>query len=168
SNWCAPLRKVHSVAWNCDGTRLASGSYDKTVTLWALDAEKLNHEGNYKVHSGSVDQLCWHPSKKDVFSTASADKTVRLWDARSGKVTSTIHTKGENINICWSPDGNNIAVGNKVDLLTFLDVRTSKVKAEEQFKYEVNEISWCHDGDQFFITNGNGCVVILRWPDLKP
>ena len=41
SNWCAPLRKVHSVAWNCDGTRLASGSYDKTVTLWALDAEKL-------------------------------------------------------------------------------------------------------------------------------
>ena len=101
-----------------------------------------------------------------------------------------------------------------------MDVRTSKIKAEEQFKYEVrergrgtlrlesasfierffsivsvsfiggstvicysrqistidtilhemmymssfqvNELSWCKDGDQFYITNGNGCVIILR------
>ena len=27
---------------------------------------------------------------------------------------SVVNTKGENINICWSPDGNTIAVGNKV------------------------------------------------------
>ena len=54
------------------------------LVCWVEESFPLpqNHEGNYKVHSGSVDQLCWHPSKKDVFSTASADKTVRLWDAR--------------------------------------------------------------------------------------
>ena len=28
-----------------------------------------------------------------------------------------IKTKGENINISWSPDGNAIAVGNKVKIL---------------------------------------------------
>ena len=32
----------------------------------------------------------------------------------AGKPTSTVTTKGENINICWSPDGHTIAVGNKV------------------------------------------------------
>lgn len=32
---------MHSVAWNCEGTKLASGSYDKSVTLWSLDADKL-------------------------------------------------------------------------------------------------------------------------------
>ena len=32
----------------------------------------------------------------------------------AGKPTGTITTKGENINICWSPDGQTIAVGNKV------------------------------------------------------
>jgi len=26
----------------------------------------------------------------------------------------------------------------------------------------VNEISWNKQNDQFFITNGNGCVVIMR------
>ena len=61
SNWCAPLRKVHSVAWNCDGTRLASGSYDKTVTLWALDAEKLvsiDHERTEPYPEKSYFMLC--------------------------------------------------------------------------------------------------------------
>jgi len=29
--------KVHSVAWNCDGKRLASGSFDKTVVTFVFD-----------------------------------------------------------------------------------------------------------------------------------
>jgi len=29
--------KVHSVAWNCDGRRLASGSFDKTVVTFVFD-----------------------------------------------------------------------------------------------------------------------------------
>lgn len=28
---------------------------------------------------------------------------------------------------------------------------------------QVNEISWNKQNDQFFLTNGNGCVVILRY-----
>ena len=43
-------------------------------------------EGNYKVHSGSVDQLCWHPSKPDMLVTASGDKTIRIWDVRGMKM----------------------------------------------------------------------------------
>ena len=32
----------------------------------------------------------------------------------AGKPMHTVNTKGENINICWSPNGHTIAVGNKV------------------------------------------------------
>lgn len=33
--------KVHSVGWSCDGRRLASGSFDKTVCIYTLDKDKL-------------------------------------------------------------------------------------------------------------------------------
>ena len=88
-----------------------------------------------KGHTDTVDQLCWSPTDPDRLATASGDKTVRIWDARSKsyphsvcllllrqhtdkgiatRCARIIPTDGENINICWSPDGKQIAVGNKV------------------------------------------------------
>ena len=32
--------KVHSVAWSCDGKRLASGSLDKTACVFTLDKDR--------------------------------------------------------------------------------------------------------------------------------
>ena len=169
------LLKVHSVDWSSDGKRLASGSYDKTVCIFTLGTERLTKEHVFKGHGDSVDQLCWHPNKPDMLATASGDKTVsasltsgdcnihlkvRVWDARSNKAVTVVNTKGENINITWSPDGQTIAVGNKEDLVTFIDSRTFKVKAERQFKFEVNEISWNMANDLFFLTNGQGCIEV--------
>nr|CAB3266947.1 THO complex subunit 3-like [Phallusia mammillata] len=159
--------KVHSVAWNCDGKKLASGSYDQTVSVYVLERDRMSKDFTCKGHSDSVDQLCWHPTSSDVFATASGDKTVRIWDARSGKCSSTINTKGENINICWSPNGQSIAVGNKEDLVTFIDTKNFKAKAHEQFKVEVNEIAWNNTNDLFFLTTGQGTVQIYSYPDLK-
>lgn len=114
-----------------------------------------------------MDQLCWHATQPDLLSTASGDKTVRIWDARASKCSAVVNTKGENINITWSPDGNTIAVGNKEDLVTFIDTRTHKIRAEEQFDFEVNEIAWNNTSDLFFLTNGQGCIHVLSYPDLK-
>ncbi|XP_064484263.1 THO complex subunit 3-like [Ornithodoros turicata] len=163
----AHLSKVHSVDWSCDGRRLASGSFDKTVSIFVLERDRMNKDHVFKGHGDSVDQLCWHPSNPDHLATASLDKTVRLWDARTPKSIAVVGTKGENINICWSPDGQTIAVGNKEDLVSFIDVRSHKVRVDQQFKFEVNEISWNNANSHFFLTSGQGCIHILSCPDLQ-
>lgn len=33
--------KVHSVAWSCCGRRLASGSFDKTASVFLLEKDRL-------------------------------------------------------------------------------------------------------------------------------
>ena len=89
---------------------------------------------DFRGHSDAVDQLIWHPTDPDLLATASGDRTVRIWDYRSAKSVTTVNTKGENINITWSPDGKTLAVGNKEDLISFIDVKSHKIIREEQFK----------------------------------
>lgn len=39
--YIAHSSKVHSVGWSCDGRRLASGSFDKTVVIFNLERNRL-------------------------------------------------------------------------------------------------------------------------------
>ncbi|VDQ17747.1 unnamed protein product [Trichobilharzia regenti] len=103
--------KIHTLGWNNNGSRLASGSSDKLVKVHS-----------FRGHNESVDQLCWHPSDNDIVATVGADGAVRLWDCRTKKDPITAQCKGENINLAWSPDARYIAVGSKTDLVCSLIV----------------------------------------------
>lgn len=144
-----------------------------------------------KGHTESVDQVCWDSVGDWRLATASSDRTVRIWDTRSspstvflliegGKNEQLIETLGENINICWSPDGNAIAVGNKEDVVCIIDTRNWMIASQRKYDTEVcdegvhvstlkvNEISWDWTGKFFFLTTGQGSVKILEYPSLAP
>ncbi|KAH8858051.1 THO complex subunit 3 [Schistosoma japonicum] len=108
--------KIHTLGWNNSGSRLASGSSDKLVNIYALESTRLTKVHSFRGHNESVDQLCWHPSDNDIVATVGADGAIRLWDCRTKKDPITAQCKGENINLAWSPDARYIAVGSKTDL----------------------------------------------------
>ena len=141
-------KKVHTIAWNCTGAKLASGSVDQSVRVWSLAEGATSGAGVTDMeltgHQDSVDQLRWDPKNAEVLGTASGDKTVRIWDARTGKCAHAIETKGENINIRWSPDGQHLAVGDKEDNISIIETRKSKPLKNIKFAFEVNEMAPQH------------------------
>ncbi|XP_055962289.1 THO complex subunit 3-like isoform X2 [Mercurialis annua] len=152
------------------GTKLATASTDLTARVWHIEPHahaKMKHI-ELKGHTDNVDQLCWDPLHADLLATASTDHTVRLWDARSGKCCLQTELSGENINITYRPDGTHLAVGNRDDELTILDVRKFKPMHRRKFSYEVNEFAWTLTGDIILLTCGNGTVEVLAYPSLQP
>jgi THO complex subunit 3 len=159
-------KKIHTVAWNNNGKKLASGSVDQTISIWSVE-NRIIKDFELKGHTDSVDQLCWNPKNSDQLASVSIDKSVRIWDIKTKNCIANIATPGENINVAWSPDSNYIAVGNKEDQVVFIDTRKQKIMRTTKFNVEVNELGWNHDNTLFFITTGQGTVQVTNVIDYK-
>jgi WD40 repeat protein len=111
-------------------------------------------------------KLCWHPTNSQ-FTFVGMDKTLEIWDVRGHKPSSTIALPtGENINVTWSRNGQYIALGNRSDYLTIVDVIANKTITNVKFSYEVNEMAWSYNSDHLMISHGGfsdgGGVKVLE------
>ncbi|KAK3596640.1 hypothetical protein CHS0354_039817 [Potamilus streckersoni] len=76
-------KDVTSLDWNCDGTLLATGSYDGYARIWSTDGRLVNTLGQ---HKGPIFALKWNKRGNYILS-AGVDKTTIIWDASSGNCT---------------------------------------------------------------------------------
>ncbi|KAF7513137.1 hypothetical protein GJ744_010533 [Endocarpon pusillum] len=107
---------VQAVAISLDGKTLASASYE-TVKLWDADVVLQTLEG----HSGSVCAIAFSPDGKTLAS-ASLDRTVKLWDARSGAMLQTLEGHLDQVlAVAFSPDGKMLASASEGRIVKIWD-----------------------------------------------
>lgn len=93
--------------------------------------------------------------------------TSRFWDVRQAKPAHTVETPGPNINLTYSQDGNTVAVGDRTDLISFIDTRTYAIVHQFRSKIEVNEMIFSPDGRAILLSTGEGTVEIHAYPALN-
>ncbi len=110
---------VYGLAFSPDGRTLATAGYDRVIHLWSVPAAKADAPPaaletpvrTLKDHSDTVYALAWSPDGA-LLASASADRTVKVWDAAAG---TRLYTLGDPTDwvyaLGWSPDGTRLVAG---------------------------------------------------------
>ena len=129
--------KINALAWSPDGRRIASGGVDKKVLVWEAGKEyrsgllsylipSSRNQLTYSGHTGIITSLAWSRDGRRIAST-SADRTVQVWDALSGKRGFLNRNRSASVNaVSWSPDSRHLAFGSNDKTVQVWDALSNK------------------------------------------
>jgi len=112
-----------SLAYNANGTMLATGTIDNMIHMWnGLDGSLIREWTVAPTEEGQlhsfVTALCFSPDGTRLGSaegdkTGSGDNTARVWDSATGKLTLILKGHANSLySIAFSPDGSRIVTGS--------------------------------------------------------
>lgn len=101
---------VFAVAGSADGKQAFSVGADKVLRTWNAVGEGKQVRANGG-HGDEIYKLIAHP-QQPILITCSADKTVRVWDAKTGNNLKTLQGMTDFVfALAISPDGQQVAAG---------------------------------------------------------
>ncbi|PAV14643.1 WD40 domain containing protein [Pyrrhoderma noxium] len=117
--------QVLAVAYSPDGTKLVSGSEDKTVRIW--DSVTGDLLSTLDGHSQWVQTVAYSFDGSHIVS-GSGDKTILVWNAQSGEIVGEPITGHSNwvSSVCFSPDGKRVLSGSEDNTASVWDAVTGQ------------------------------------------
>jgi WD40 repeat protein len=95
-----------------DGSRIASGGYDRTVMLW--DAATGRHQRSLTGHAGWVWSVAFSPCGRLVVS-GSEDCTAKLWETTTGRCVATLRGHSHYVRSVQFWDGGRYVISTSDD-----------------------------------------------------
>jgi hypothetical protein len=136
---------VFSVAFDPDGKRLASASFDKTVKIWDLTSHRA--ERTLTGHSDFVYAVAFSPDGKWLVS-ASKDRSVKLVETDTGRSRFTFSGMEQDVvAVAVSPDGKHVVSSGFDTALFWWNAQTGRrERLQNGHSIAVHEICFSKDG----------------------
>ena len=134
--------RISEIAYSPDSTRLAVAS---GIGIWIYDAETGEELDLLSGHTSSVYSVSFSPDG-NTLASGSLDKTVRLWDANTGRHIRTL-TGHWVLSVSFSPDGNTLASGGWQEIRLW-DAHTGRhIRTLTGHTSSVYSVSFSPDGN---------------------
>lgn len=112
-------------------------------------------------HTSRVTAVVWSPDASQLLS-ASYDKTIRLWDASSGKILHILRSHTDRVNaVAWSPDGKHIASASDDSLVHIWNAASRQVIfTYDRHVGKVLTLAWSPDGTRLASASSDKTVQV--------
>jgi WD40 repeat protein len=111
-------------------------------------------------HSGAVTAVAFSPDDRWLAS-ASADRTIRIWDTITGKEVRTLQTPSHVVAVAWSPDGQRLASASTGKIAQLWDpINGKKLHDLSGQSAEVTRVAFSSQGEHVAgLFEANGWIV---------
>jgi WD40 repeat protein len=175
---------------DCAGTVIAGGCSDRTVRIFDLTTQRVVR--SLTGHTGKVQALVYIPPtgaagfagsgggggptggfSRGLLFTGAADRMVKLYDLRDGRVCRSIDTKSIVNGIAISPDGQLIAVANQDGTVRSFDLRGGAGLVAENstcHSSAITSVSYSHhdNGGRLLTASRDNTLRVLDARTLDP
>ena len=136
-------KDVTSLDWNCEGTLLATGSYDGFARIWTTEGRLASTLGQ---HKGPIFALKWN-RKGNYILSAGVDKTTIIWDAATGQCTQQFaFHDAPALDVDWQNDTAFASCSTDMKIHVCRLGSERPVRTFEGHTNEVNAIKWDPSG----------------------
>ncbi|MEG4576487.1 serine/threonine-protein kinase [Microcoleus sp. N3A4] len=151
---------VTSVAFSPDGATLASGSEDKTIEMWKLDAGKRWY--TLTGHSDWVTCVAFSPDGATLAS-GGRDKTIQIWDLNKGKWWYALRGHEDRVYaVAFSRDGQVLASGSRDKTVQLWNLNKGRrMSALTGHSGGVEAVAFSAGGE--FLASGSRDKTVLLW-----
>jgi len=103
AKWTGRTRLSYSVCWSANGKHVASGFNDGTMKMWNVESGETGL-GPIKTGHKRVYAVVYSPDISKIAMGGSDEDAIKIWDARTGELLSTLRQDSRVWSLAWTLD----------------------------------------------------------------
>jgi WD40 repeat protein len=163
--WTAHKDSLTALAFNHDGTRLATASWDRSVGIWDVrDTGRPRRLLSQRGHEDRPVALAFSANGRTL--TSAGDESVMRWDLTGRGVPSVIATlpgQGAIAAADFTPDGRTLVTGGYDEQVTLWDLKDPdrpRIRATAQVGAFLNDLAVNFDGSTLATADRSGAILL--------